>query len=201
MKWQERNKMRLTGWLTIVIFSLSLVQCKNNPNIEGTLYKMKSAPIVVDVSEYEAVYEPTDVTKRYKQHGCPTYLMYVDSMRCSPCKLSNLPCLDDYRREVEAKYGRMNFLVIYEPSSSDSVSINDFVDTTSFSIPVYKDCNHVFSRHNGHIPDEDCYHDFLMDEKGRIIVVGCPILSKKVEQLFQQALDSLFDNPKFISGA
>ena len=36
---------------------------------------MKSAPIVVDVSEYEAVYEPTDVTKRYKQHDCPTYLM------------------------------------------------------------------------------------------------------------------------------
>lgn len=67
--------MRLTGWLTIVIFSLSLVQCKNNPSIEETLYKMKSAPIVVDVSEYEAVYEPTDVTKRYKQHGCPTYLM------------------------------------------------------------------------------------------------------------------------------
>lgn len=154
---------------------------------------MKSESVIIDLYDYKALHEPKDSSNWYKHQVFPTYLMYVDSAHCSPCKLSNLPCLDDYRKEIETEFGRLNFLVIYEPSSSDSVCLNDFVDTASFSIPVYKDINHVFRQRNKHIPDEDCYHDFLMDKNGQIIVVGSPIVSKKIEKVFRQALNSLFE--------
>ena len=180
--------------LTIAIFSLALIQCGKHSDIENTLNRMKSESIVIDLHDYKVWHEPKNSVSRYKHQVFPTYLMYVDSVHCSPCKLSNLPCLDDYRKEVETKFGHLNFLVIYEPSSSDSLCLNDFVDTSSFSIPVYKDINHVFRQRNKHIPDEDYYHDFLLDKNGQIKVVGSPIVSKKIEKVFMHTLNSLSED-------
>lgn len=188
-----KNKAWQSGLVVLAALAVSMlnIQCRKYSSIEDKLAIMKSQPVVVDWEEYKVLFEPEGWSERYKQRKTPFFVMYVDSAHCSSCKMSNMPYWEDYRKKVQSRYPDVGFVVIYEPSSAGEINLVDYVDTLSFRIPVLVDSKHCFRRNNHQIPDEDIYHDFLLDERGNVLVIGSPMSNAGIEKLFFQMLDSI----------
>ena len=79
--------------------------------------------------------------------------------------------------------GKVKFNFIVEPRRGDEQFVLQISKNIDFAHPLYIDTNHVFRNRNGFIPEEPLFHTFLVDKDKKIILIGNPLLNKKIEKL------------------
>ena len=52
--------------------------------------------------------------------------------------------------------------------------------------PIYVDTAYIFRENNKHIPSETRYHNFLINSKGEILLVGNPLENKKIRNILNK---------------
>ena len=106
-------------------------------------------------------------------------VVYVDSALCSSCLIKNMYHWYDVIDKVEARYhGKMR------------VKRLEFTYRNSaFRYPIFVDTVNVFRKNNPHIPDDNRFHTFLLDEKGKVVLVGSPLTNVYMRNLFFKEAD------------
>lgn len=120
----------------------------------------------------------------------PKLIIYVDSTQCSSCRVSHLseyiPLYDDALRSR-----RYTLSIILSPPMSEYGHIAHLLELYNYPFPVFLDKSHSFRKENGFIPDDARFHAFLTDQANRPVLVGDPVRSKKIRQLFEPMLTEL----------
>ena len=117
-------------------------------------------------------------------------VVYTDSAHCTECEMKKIYLWDDFVK-LERKYDG-HFRVIFIVQTSNKSSVEAIISTFNHykvEYPIYVDSASVFSKRNPHIPSEDMYHVFLLDQKDSVVLVGNPQFNSKIENRLLQILE------------
>lgn len=81
--------------------------------------------------------------------------------------------------------GLLNFYFIFRPAKKDIKDVKLVLSkNVKFNYPVFLDTLGEFEKLNPHLPKNKALHTFLLDENNNVILVGDPLLNKKIERCF-----------------
>lgn len=114
----------------------------------------------------------------YPKHLCDTsfvlkykYVVYVDSVECSACKIAHMGIWNYFKNELE--YNNAGFYMILYSTKDKVEEIKKVHDSYKHRIPIYIDTLGVFKRDNPQIAGMTTeFHSFLLDENNKIVVFG-----------------------------
>ena len=174
--------------LLCVIFA-SICACKRKVAVNEIIAQMKSCPVELCIEQMKPFNENAKVQRNVDSISC-TFVIYIDSVHCVPCKLARLKYWKEFEIEIHSKYPYLGFIAAFEQPSKSHVLLQDYVNE-EFSIPVFVDDKHLFHASNPHIPNNEIFHSFLLDSDNNIVLVGNPITNERIEDLLYQLLDSI----------
>ncbi len=113
------------------------------------------------------------------------YVRYVDSLVCSPCKISHFP---DYYKFAKSYGDTLRVIFVIAPGRADSFTLPNLIRSKKFPFDVFIDSGHQFEELNPFIPESENLHSFLLDEDGKICVIGNPVLIPGLKKLYENRI-------------
>ena len=114
-------------------------------------------------------------------------VVYVNQEGCQDCRLhALLPWI--YMFILENRHFE-NFGVIMILNTSDMESTDDTLEELRFRHTVFYDLDGSFEFLNPHLPKNERYHTFLLNEENKVILVGNPIRNEKLKKLYLKKLN------------
>ena len=113
-------------------------------------------------------------------------VIYVNQEGCQDCRLMALS--RTYMFILENEY-RKNFGVILILNTPRMEATNHTLTEMRFRRTVFYDLDGSFERLNPHLPANEGFHTFLLNEDNKVILVGNPAHSTKLKQQYLAALD------------
>ena len=113
-------------------------------------------------------------------------VVYVNQGGCQDCRLRTL--LPIYMFMLENQH-RENFGVIIILNTSDMEDANNTLTEMRFHRTVFYDLDGSFERLNPHLPTDEQYHTFLLNEKNKVVLVGRPVYNEKLKERYLAELD------------
>lgn len=173
-------------WVGISLCTV-FISCVNTPNkreILSVLETMKGTNVVFpntlrsySVNDYEI--ENGEINRQ-------KIVVYFSPMVCTPCNLDRLFDME----ELEEKW--TNVEVVYILSyikDEDEMEIKSYLEEWDFKSTVYLDKGNRFAKENPVLPRNPNYHTFLLDSEGKILIVGNPMLSTDVRNLYENLIN------------
>jgi hypothetical protein len=133
----------------------------------------RTYPVEADTLEQAMI---NDSAKRYK------ILVYTDSAGCISCKLR----LSIWKIYLEELSPRVDFLFYFHPKTEEELLL--LLENEQFNYPVYIDNNDDINRLN-HFSDNFAYQCFLLDGNNKILVIGNPVDSSKMWELYKKVIN------------
>ena len=96
--------------------------------------------------------------------------------------------IDSVKRDYGAS---VEFCFIINVQKQKLDEILKTFEQVNFDYPCFLDTSCVFRRANKNIPDNNLFHNFLLDESNNVIMVGNPQTNKKINWLLFQYLKDL----------
>ena len=128
--------------------------------------------------------ENTQINKSLK------FVSYSDSMACSSCAVDKLYTWIDLIRKTESYENKLGYYFIFFPKMKEWANVEFVISTLShFNYPVYMDTLGIFERSNPHLPHNQMFHTFLLDENNNVLLVGNPLDNEKIEEMFWQIVE------------
>lgn len=123
-------------------------------------------------------------TKKY------TYVVFIDSIDCSECTINGMTLWADDPDMMDAlESGVLDYAFVFSPRNSAKIRIVDKIkEDCIFPEYTYVDTAEVTLRHNPNIPHNRAMHTFLVDNYGKVVIVGSPIYNNRVKQLFKKII-------------
>lgn len=177
----------ITNNSLLLLLIIIVLSCDKQSRIERTLYEMECNPILIPIEDlvccpYDSTCDSID-TYKYKM------VIYADSSRCSSCFIKHLSKWNEYL-DLEKK-GKVEVIFILETKKAE---LEHYCYETRFSRinhPVYFDTEGFFRNKNPHIPANELFHVFLIDQNDRIILVGNPVTNPKIRNMFIETLNKV----------
>lgn len=121
------------------------------------------------------------------------YVVYVDSVVCSPCKVIHMGIWNYYRnRLLDYNAG---FYMIFSPPKEQVRTLLETHSTYKHRIPIYIDTTGVFKRDNPQITERTTeLHCFLLDENNKILVFGDASTNHHVRDEIFNILSEKYDS-------
>lgn len=185
--------MRYT-FIILPFLSLSLlVNCRNSQDrITEAINEMRSRPVSIPFSKMSCWINDSVQNNRPWEQAELKLVVYTDSVACSQCTFKQLYLWKDFV-ELENKYNdKFYIFFIIQSGSNTTKDLTSNFHYTGLNHPIYIDSTNVFIKSNPHIPSEEIYHVFLLNENDSIILVGNPVFNAKIEDmLIKQVGESL----------
>lgn len=115
-------------------------------------------------------------------------IVWVSPSECSDCRISHLIDLNPVREEL-SKHPSAVMKVIFSPQEEDAPSLIRKIMSALPQGKIYVDSDCQFGVMNDFIPEDNRYHSFLIDENNVPILVGNPVASAGMMELFKKALE------------
>lgn len=181
------NKYLIASLVLILLFSC---QNKKSKEIESVLKEMQGK--VIDFpSTLRSVYMDKDTL-------CPAIfekenkiVVYVDSMGCSECNMKIQEWIDIFKCTRDS-LPNLSIIYIVSPKKGQSQKITSIFRKYEIDYPFFIDSLNQFGNLNK-MPKERKYHTFLIDRHNRIVLVGSPIRSDKIWQLYKDYVRKQID--------
>lgn len=116
-------------------------------------------------------------------------IVYVDSVECGSCRLSKMPIYERIIPEASS-YG-VNVMILMANRMYSGVPLIQYVSDINLGIQIYVDEDNTFLQLNPAVNHGPQLHTFLVNKKGRPVLVGDPVLSQEVAELFKRAIRQL----------
>ena len=174
---------RVILFLTLLVIFVTGCKELKKRDIRTTLAEMKSLPIKLCLDDMICRYGNKDTCISDKQ--CYDYKMviYMDSLECSPCRISDLYQWNDL---VDKKSSKTKFYFIFSIKKERIADSYLALADADFHDCVYFDTCQAFEHSNRMIPPERQFHTFLMNAKNEIIMVGNPMENREIQKLFNK---------------
>lgn len=158
--------------------------------IKKVLHKMEKVPVTMNKDKYRLWTPDSAQNKVRSDKNVFTFVVYADSSQCSSCFVNRLCEWNELLAEKMVKNGTVGFIFIMEPREGETEILVDHLNNSSFLHPVLIDYQHQFRKDNPQIPKGTAYHDFLMNQKGNIVLVGDPLHNKSIRELFDKEINN-----------
>lgn len=112
-------------------------------------------------------------------------VVYINRYGCTDCKLRALLPIYMFSREYK---NLKNFGVIIILNTPNIEATEQILAEMRFRQTVFYDLDSSFERHNPHLPKNEQFHTFLLDEKNKVILVGNPVYNVAIKDLYLQQL-------------
>ena len=117
------------------------------------------------------------------------FVIYVDSTECSSCYLGVIQKWEPLMNSLRLNYNFIRTTILLAPQKETQADFFEKLEYTKFRYPLYIDTCNIFSQTNKFIPAEKMYHTFLLDENGRVILVGNPLKNEEIKNMFHNILE------------
>lgn len=116
-------------------------------------------------------------------------VIYVDSSICSSCRLNDLGKYSELYGIVKQS-SDFHVVIIIWPNQESSANIENNIKHRSLPFDVFLDREGQFLRENPSIPKKDYrFHTFLLNRENRPVMVGDPMASDRLMELFRKSID------------
>lgn len=172
----------IRGWFSMYLF---FVLCSCNTYNDRKLLKeitlLQSKPI--NYCQNELIHDNM-LQEKIK------YVIYSDSVDCMSCAINQMDLWNPFLEYSKRYNGLFKFYFILCPSKKDIKSVKIMLSKNSkFNYPVILDTLGQFERLNPHLPKNKALHAFLLDENNNVILVGNPLLNKKIKEMFYRIVE------------
>ena len=171
------------------VFACVLFICSSctseKKQIKDNLELMTGTPINLSLDKMEARRNPL-----VKSDSEFKMVVYVDSSECSPCALSHLRFWNPLIKEARQKKISIDYVFILAPNPETMDDVNMELDITDLGSSIYIDSDYVFKKSNSFIPKESKYHSFLLNKRNKVILIGSPIDSEKIKNMYNEVVES-----------
>lgn len=113
-------------------------------------------------------------------------VIYVNKKGCTDCKLRAL--LPAYMFILENKHLE-NFGVIIILNTPDMKVTEQVLTDIRFRQTVFYDLDGSFERLNPHLPADEKFYTFLLNEKNKVVLVGSPVHNEELNKLYLKELN------------
>lgn len=121
----------------------------------------------------------------------PKLVIWIDSTECSTCRIGGLSKYEGlYSQSQDSGF---EFIVLFSPLYSEYSWALHAASRHRFPFPVYFDTFNEFGQINT-IPSGKRFHSFLIDSHGKVIFIGDPCTSPRLNTLFEEVLNSINNN-------
>ncbi len=177
--------MRTIGCIFFYIVSISLFcTCSSHKKeLRGIVEHMQSQTITIPYEQM--TYWTTDSILDISpwKDAKLRLIHYVDSKTCSSCYLQKIAKYDFlFNMEKLSNNEFFNVFIINPDNKTKRILESEYYNKLIPST-IFIDTANVFRQKNPIIPSETMYHTFLLDEKGKIILVGNPMVNNKIEKM------------------
>jgi hypothetical protein len=172
--------LRKSKFLLLICYLFLLNSCLNSDRKnESVVKEWISKEVVIPKNIiYKSI--GTDTISKYIFNHSYKILVYVDSVGCSGCRLG----LVEWKAIIDrcqSKGYDVGFLFVVQ--SSDYFKFEEKLEMKNFTYPIIYDIEDNFNRLNK-FPKENKYRTFLLDKDNKVVLIGSPILSDKVWELY-----------------
>ena len=113
-------------------------------------------------------------------------VVYVNQSGCADCRLRAL--LPIYMFMLENQhYENFGVIIILNPSHIEDADYT--LTDMRFHRTVFYDLDGSFERLNPHLPTDEQFHIFLLNEKNKVVLVGNPVHNEKLKKLYLAELN------------
>lgn len=126
---------------------------------------------------------------QYKHSLRPKLIFYYNNQGCNACKISHIYDLQKLFDMNDSEL--FDILIIVAPEVQQYEDVITQVKYQRHNFPIYIDKKNEFISINSKLPNDSRYHTFLLDKNNRIILIGNPMYSTEMWNLFKTALDNI----------
>lgn len=166
--------------------------CKSpNDKVNENIAQMQSQPVSLHLNDMSCwINDILQTSRPWEKSAKLKLVVFADSSLCSECTLKRMYLWSDFV-ELEQKYDNQFYLMfIFQTKKGADVSeMATYFHLTELNHPIYVDSKDVFRRHNPHIPKEEVYNTFLLDEKNNVVLVGSPLFDTLLEDKLLEILN------------
>ena len=119
----------------------------------------------------------------------PCLVVYIDSLECHSCRVSNFGMYRFLTRLKEDK--GVDALFIFSPKPEEMTGVVRHLAEQRFPFEVFVDVESEFALGNRHIPSRLDFHTFLLDSEGHPAFVGDPVAEDGMWEALLRAIDEL----------
>lgn len=173
---------------SIIIASIIVSSCSNRFRLKATMKEFVKEEIIIPDNLY--VVENGNYSKDdFQNLDDSRLIIYIDSLSCNTCRITHLlEMLPLY--EFSEEDGRFSILPIFSPKIDDLPDIEQQLLLLDFPYPIYVDVYGEFAQKNN-IPVDNRFHNFLIDEVGKVRFVGNPIDNEQLRSIFINTLNNI----------
>lgn len=169
------NRIKISMIFSCVLF---LNGCGNGHNIFENIV---NTTLVIPQNTY--------VINEYDglEHDLLKVIYYINENECNTCQLSYLfTTVKSNRQFLEENEIGLNCVI----ESKDVMNIENYVkyNVDFWNGHIYIDTCKVFLNKNPQIPDNELYHTFVINNEGKVLMVGNPFANEKMEALFKKVI-------------
>lgn len=165
--------------IIIIIFSL-LSSCKSK---EDKLFERVYSQKLKYPKSLENLNPNIDSTKNY--FASRVKIISIANLGCGECCVN----LSKLGKWIESFNNSDISLIVYNYDMYPHSSIIGFMAIApDFKFPIYADSLKTVLRQNNLPEDNVLYHTFLIDSKDSIHVIGSPVLSEKIAELYKKEI-------------
>lgn len=128
------------------------------------------------------------IDNTYYTKSCPKLVIYYSRKGCNDCNISHI---HDFQKLFELKTAsEFSIFIIVSPKDLYDSSIAQ-IKHQRHPFAVYIDKHDEFISLNHVMPDDSTYHSFLVDKNNKVVLVGNPLSSEAMWNLFLATLDNM----------
>lgn len=175
--------------ILIVLFQLILCGCTNSKRIKNDVDILKSGLISLELDSMQKGLDLISSKREQVSQKTYTYIKYINSIRCSSCVIKSLR---DWVRlqDIFDAYSDLSLVIIISPKEYQTKRIIDELKADTIMLEnVYLDTLGVFEKANPSLPQNTFLHSFLVDDRGKVLIVGDPTCDEIVEGVFRNFMD------------
>ena len=162
-----------------------MFQCGSKNEVTDVLQQMMDREVIIPNDLMPKIYNHTQPDSTLLQSSVKM-IVYLDKQGCQGCKLLDLLSFNSFINELQI-FKKVGIVVLLHPSQFDATDY--FLGQIRYNHTVFYDLDGSFERLNPHLPKNERFHTFLLDENNRIILIGNPIGNPKLKKLYLAVLN------------
>lgn len=191
--------MRTSKFVVLFVIAYLVLSCESpKDRILHNIKVMEGAPISIPYNQM-LCWTYDSLKNDYPNEQAKLKLVvYMDSSQCTECGIRQLYLWDDFVK-LEQKYDDGCFKVVFVVQASKKSPAKAIASALRYfevGYTMYIDSMNIFTSMNPHIPAEEMYHVFLLDEKDSVVLVGNPLFNPQLENRLLHILEENVNDRK-----
>ena len=175
-----------TFFVVVLMFNACTESNENKKKLEAELQLFTETAIILPDNmlakncDEQAVPDTTLLSRPLKM------VVYINQDGCQDCKLRTL--LPLYMFILENQHIE-RFGVIIILNASDMEAADYTITEMRFRRTIFYDIDGSFERLNPHLPENERFHTFLLNEENKIVLIGNPVHDEKLKKRYLAELN------------